>query len=68
MMIPFRVYDRDSKQVWIVLNHHPGDANGYLLAREDDAGADGDMRLISAQDLAGFKFVDFMDDGDDYDN
>jgi hypothetical protein len=67
-MIPFRVYDRDSKQVWIVVNYHPGEADGsYLMAREDDSGTDGDMRLATAKELATFKFVDFMDDGGDYD-
>ncbi len=68
-MIPFRVYDRDAKQMWIVLNYHPSDGAGgsYLAAKEDDGGADGDMRLVTAKDLAAFKFVDFLDEGEGYD-
>jgi len=66
-MIPFRVYDRDLKQMWIVLNYHPSDGShgSYLTTKEDDSGTDGDMKIISAKDLAALKFVDFLDDGAD---
>ena len=66
-MIPFRVYDRDSKQMWIILNFHPEAEGSYMAAKEDDSGADGDMRIISVKDLATFKFVDFLDEGDGLD-
>ena len=68
-MIPFRVYDRDGKQMWIILNFHPsdGEQGSYLAAKEDDSGADGDMRILRVADLAGFKFVDFLDEGEGLD-
>ena len=66
-MIPFRVFDRDNKQMWHVINYHP-DQNGgnYLVALEDDSGSDGDMKLVTTKDLANFKFVDFLDESEDY--
>lgn len=63
-MVPFRVFDREEKQMWQVVNYHPS-AQGegtYLVTREDDDASDGDMKIISAADLAQFKFVDFLEE------
>lgn len=66
-MVPFRVFDRENKEMWIVLNYQTGSGSGsYLLAREDDGEADGEMKIIKAEDLAKLKLVDFLDESDDY--
>lgn len=62
-MVPFRVFDREKKELWIVLNHHSHDGS-YMAAREDDADRDFEMRVIPATELAGMRFVDFLDDND----
>jgi hypothetical protein len=66
-MIPFRVFDRDKKAMWIVLNYHAGDSNGgsYLLAREDDSENDGELKIVPANSMAGFRLVDFLDEAED---
>ncbi len=67
-MIPFRVFDRVNKQIWQIINFHPDNAAGgsYLATREDDSDADGDMKIISAKDLVSFKFIDFLDGGEPF--
>ncbi len=66
-MIPFRVFDRNNKQMWQIINYHPDDQGGYYLAAlEDDSANDGDMKLIPGKELANFKFVDFLDETDEY--
>ena len=67
-MVPFRVFDRENKAIWIVLNFQP-DQNGggnYMLAREDDSDADGEIRMVGANDMPGFKLVDFLDEAEEY--
>lgn len=63
-MVPFRVFDRENKQMWQIINYHPnqGDKGSYLATKEDDDATDGDMKIIPAEDLAGFKFVDFLEE------
>ena len=69
-MVPFRIFDRENKEMWIVVNYHPGggsDGNGnYLLAKEDDTEKDGEMTIKSAEQVARCRLVDFMDDGDGF--
>ena len=67
-MIPFRVFDRTNKQMWQVINYHPDNASGgsYLATREDDSDLDGEMRIIRAEDLVNFKFVDFLEEAEPY--
>lgn len=69
-MMPFRVFDRENKEMWVVLNYHPGTAandNGtYMLAREDDGDKDGEMSIVPADVLAKFRLVDFLEEGDDF--
>jgi hypothetical protein len=64
------VFDRENKEMWVVLNYHPGTApndNGtYLLAREDDNEKDGEMSVVPATELAKFRLVDFLEEGDAY--
>lgn len=71
-MVPFRVFHRENKELWIVLNFHPGsaagDAGSYLLAKDDDTDKDGEMSLIPAKDLLKYKLVDFMEDELGYDD
>lgn len=71
-MVPFRVFHRENKELWIVLNYHPGGAAGdggsYLLAKDDDTDKDGEMSLIPAKDLVKYKLVDFMEEELGYDD
>lgn len=61
-MIPFRIFDRDKKELWIVLNFEPMQKGGrYLAAREDDTSdLDGSLGFISSDDLDKYKFVEFI--------
>ena len=62
-MLPFRVFDKEKKQMWQVINYHPGANDGtYLATKEDDDSTDGDMRIIPAAELVNFKFVDFLEE------
>ena len=46
-MVPFRVFDRENKEMWIVLNYQNGGTSGsYLISREDDGDSDGELRII----------------------
>ncbi len=69
-MVPFRVFNRENKEMWVVLSYHPGTAPGdngsYLLAREDDSEKDGEMAILAASELAKFRLVDFLEEGDAY--
>lgn len=65
-MVPFRVFHRENKELWIVLNFHPTDGT-YLLAKDDDSDKDGEMTIIPAKDLVKYKLVDFMEE-DGYDD
>jgi hypothetical protein len=67
-MIPFRVFDRDKKRMWQIINYHPHSTNGghYLATKEDDGESDGDIELIAATDLTKMKFVDFLDEAEPY--
>ena len=63
-MIPFRVLDKETKQIWQVINYHPGssDQGSYLASKENDDSSDGDMRIIKAEELAAYKFIDFIEE------
>mgnify|MGYP005706485497 CR=1 FL=1 len=62
-MIPFRVFDKENKTTWIVLNYH-SNTEKYLVAREDDSSKDGDLNLISAEELSKLRLVDFYDENE----
>ena len=64
-MVPFRVYDRANREMWIVLNYQSKE-DGYLLAREDEGDADGDMIIVPASAMTKFKLVDFLDEAEEY--
>ncbi len=69
-MVPFRVFDRENKQMWQIINYHPasGPAGSYLATKEDDDATDGDMRIIPAEELANFKFIDFLEEVEPFDS
>jgi hypothetical protein len=50
--------------MWIVLNYQAKE-DTYLLAREDDSDADGEMNIIPSSAMTKFKLVDFLDEADD---
>lgn len=62
-MVPFRIFDRESKQLWVVLNFHPNSGKGgqYLVAKEDDSNGDGEMALIDVEEIVKYRLVDFLD-------
>ncbi len=64
-MIPFKVFDKEKKELWMILNYHPGtspsDDGSYLVAREADDDQDGVMKILPAKDIVNFKMVDFLD-------
>jgi hypothetical protein len=62
MMVPFRVFDRDNKEMWIVLNYQTDGT--YLIAREADDERDGEMRQVNTKELVNYRLVDFLDDGE----
>lgn len=67
-MVPFRVFDRENKEMWVVLNYHPGgagDSGSYLLAREDDNERDGEIAIVPASSFTKFRLVDFLEEGGD---
>jgi hypothetical protein len=62
-MIPFRVFDRENKEMWVVINYHPGDKGGnYLISMESDDDKDGSLKIVSADQVAACRMVDFMDE------
>ena len=66
-MIPFRVFNRETKEMWQVISFQAGVGHGsYLVAKEADDSTDGEMAIFTAEELAKFRFVDFMDDSDGF--
>ncbi len=69
-MVPFRVFNRETKNMWVVLNYQPGtapnDRGTYLLAWEDDDEMAGELAIVAADELAKFRLVDFLEEGDTY--
>lgn len=62
-MVPFQVFDKERKELWLVLNYEeqPKGGGRYLAAREDDnSEADGVMTFFTGEDLGRFRFVGFM--------
>lgn len=66
-MVPFRVFDREKKEMWIVLNYQSVGATGsYLMSREDDGDGDGEMRIVRQEDIVKYRLVDFLEESDEY--
>ena len=63
-MIPFRIFDRQKKEMWIVLNFHP-EKSSYLVAKEDDGDNDGAMKLLSSEEMCKMRLIDFLNDFED---
>ena len=63
-MVPFRVYDKAAREMWIVLNYHSKE-DSYLLAREDDSDADGEMKIVTSREMTKFKLVDVLDEAEE---
>jgi hypothetical protein len=65
-MVPFRVFDAENKQLWIVLNYHSHtDGGHYLVAKEEDGEQDGYMDILPAEKIKQFRLVDFLDGASD---
>ena len=56
--------------MWQVINYHPGanSEGSYLATKEDDDATDGDMLIIPAKELVNFKFVDFLEEAEPFEN
>ena len=50
-----------------VVQRWAADHGTYLLSREDEAERDGELTILPAKDLAKYRLVDFLDDGDSFD-
>lgn len=62
-MLPFKVFDRDNKITWVIINFHPSQDGGeYLAAREDDSNHDGEIHLIKSADMKKFRMVGFLEE------
>ena len=62
-MVPFRVFDRENKITWLILNFHPGSKGGeYLAVREDDSDQDGEISMLAASQLTGYRMVGFVEE------
>ncbi|NDE15461.1 hypothetical protein EBZ80_11075 [bacterium] len=61
------MFDRENKEMWIVLNYQGGGASGsYLMSREDDGDSDGELRIVRAEDIVKYRLVDFLEEADEY--
>ncbi len=58
-VVPFKVFDRKKKEMWLVLNYQGGQDQSYLVAREVDSDQDGELKIINASELSRFKLVEF---------
>lgn len=69
-MVPFRVFDKENKEMWVILNYHSqsGGEGSYLAAREDDTDKDGEIQIIPAGQLSRFRLVDFLEEETTYDD
>ena len=64
-MIPFRVYSKEEKTTWVVVNHNPGSNGGtYLAYREDHEDLDGVLEHVTSERLLGMKMVNFIEEAD----
>ena len=62
-MRPFKVYNRETKVTWLILNYHPTPSGGeYLAAREDDSNQDGELEIIQSSELKKLKLVGFLEE------
>ena len=62
-MIPFKVFDRDKKVTWLIINFHATPNGGqYLAALEDDSTEkDGNLHLLDAEELTNYRLIGFAD-------
>ena len=62
-MLPFKIFDRDQKTTWVILNYHPdADGGSYLGARDDDSDQDGEIVLLTLEQVMKCKMVGFVED------
>lgn len=60
-MLPFKIFDKKSKKTWLIINYHPNAKGGtYLAAREDDSQQDGELTLLTLEDIIGCRMLEFI--------
>ncbi len=62
-MLPFRIFDKKNKTTWLIINFQPGKGTGtFLAAREDDSAQDGELTLLTLEDIVGCRMLEFVAD------
>jgi hypothetical protein len=60
-MPPFRIFDKKTKTTWLIINYQGGKGSGnFLAAREDDSPQDGELTLLSLEDIVGCRMLEFV--------
>ena len=62
-MVPFRVFDKEAKQLWLVVNYHAS-SDTYLMAQEDDAERDYALVRVESAKMEQYRFIDFVEGAD----
>ena len=60
-MIPFRIFHREKKEMFIVINYQDVAGGNYLAARQSDSDSEGELLLIASQDLKKYRFEGFVE-------
>lgn len=65
-MIPFRVFHREKKEMFIVINFHPdASGGGYLVSRQTDSDTEGEMLIVPSQEMKKYRFEGFIEQIED---
>jgi hypothetical protein len=64
-MLPFKIFDKKTKTTWLIINYQAGKGSGtFLAAREDDSPQDGELSVLSLEDLVGCRMLEFVAEAD----
>lgn len=61
-MLPFKIFDKKTKTTWLILNYQPGikSSGTFLAAREDDSSRDGELTLLTLEEVVGCRMLEFI--------
>ncbi len=74
-MQPFRIFDKKTKKTWLIINFQgyssdEKNSGTFLAAREDDSPQDGELSLLTTDELVGCRMLEFVvknpDEGGNY--
>lgn len=61
-MIPFRVFHREKKEMYIVINFQSdAQGGGFLVSRQNDSDSEGEMLIIPTQEMKKYRFEGFIE-------